>query len=156
VSWGWTLGFRFLMAEVLGTSATPSAGSADAGGHSGAPIAPPPPLLDAGTVQGGGAGGVLGFVHLGSTGCVGTLGSDDAGPGVSCDKPNRPEVRLVNFNPATNSVVADLGAVFAKADLTEGVQCHGSGPSCAPMFEALGVDLDTGAALSTQLVFRVE
>lgn len=169
-SWGWTLGFRFVMAEVV-ASATPSdAGATDAGGHTGAPIAPPPDAgaghgggdagaghgdADAGAAHGGGAGG-LGFVHLGSTGCVGTQGSDDAGPGVSCDKPNRPQVRFAQFNPVSSSIVADLGAVFSKADLTQGVQCHGSGPACAPMFEALGVNIDTGAALPTQQVFRVE
>ena len=54
VSWGWTLGFRFVMAEVIGTSAAPDAGAADAGGVSGAPIAPPP--TDAGTTHGGAAG----------------------------------------------------------------------------------------------------
>jgi hypothetical protein len=75
---------------------------------------------------------------------------------VSCDKPNRPEVRFRQFNPLSSSIVADLGAVFSKADLTQNVQCHGSGPACAPMFEALGVNIDTGAALSTQQVFRVE
>jgi uncharacterized repeat protein (TIGR04052 family) len=150
VSWGWTLGFRFVMAEVVATS---SAG--DAGGHSNAPIAPPP---DAGVADAGSPaqGGGLGFVHLGSTGCTGTQASDDAGPGVSCDKPNRPEVRFTTFNPVSSAIVADLGAVFSTADLSESVQCHGSGPACAPMFEALGVDLDTGAALPTQHVFRVE
>jgi len=163
VSWGWTLGYRFVMAEVV-ASTSGDAAVADAGGHAGAPIAPPPDAgVDAGGAHGGDAGsghggvsGGLGFVHLGSTGCAGTQGSGDAGPGVSCDKPNRPEVRLTNFNPVTNSIVADLGAVFSKADLTGSVQCHGSGPACAPMFEALGVNLDTGAALPTQQVFRVE
>lgn len=180
-SWGWTLGFRFVMAEVVASAATSDGGTADAGGHTGAPIAPPPDAgaghggtdasaghgssdagaghgsSDGGSAHGGGGGvGGLGFVHLGSTGCSGTQGEGDAGPGVSCDKPNRPEVRLTQFNPVSSSIVADLGAVFSKADLSSSVQCHGSGPACAPMFEALGVNIGTGAALPTQQVFRVE
>lgn len=170
-SWGWTLGFRFVMAEVVASATSSDAGATDAGGHTGAPIAPPPDGgavhggadagaghgdADAGSGHSGGGASGLGFVHLGSTGCAGTQATGDAGPGVSCDKPNRPEVRLSQFNPVSSSIVADLGAVFSKADLTQSVQCHGSGPACAPMFEALGVNIDTGAALPTQQVFRVE
>lgn len=94
----------------------------------------------------------LGLLHLGSTACTGSpqLGT------VTCARRNRNEVRLNDFDPATSRIVADIGALFADADLTLDSQCHSSGDACAPLFESLGVDLDTGDALATQRVFRVE
>jgi hypothetical protein len=87
--------------------------------------------------------------HLGSTGCT------KSGTEYTCNNPNRAELSLSNFDPTRDTIVADLAAVFAKADLSGSVQCHGGGPGCAPMFESLGVDLATGAALSLQSVFSV-
>ncbi|MDB4975578.1 MAG: hypothetical protein JWN48_3919 [Myxococcaceae bacterium] len=139
-SWGWLSGYRFLMAEVLTVRTDPDAGLA-AGS-------------DAGFAADGGAlpaPSGLGFVHLGSTGCGGTEAS-----GITCANDNRSQVRLTGFHPATSVIVADLGAIFSTADLRGDVQCHGSGPACAPMFEALGVDLATGAALATQRVYHIE
>jgi uncharacterized repeat protein (TIGR04052 family) len=135
-SWGWTAGYRFLMAEVLTTSSH----GADAGAHGD----------DAGAGHGAAPAG-LGFVHLGSTACSGTPAS-----GIQCERPNRSEVRLTGFDPLTSTIVADLAAVFSTADLSTEVQCHGSGTACAPMFDALGVNLETGATLTTQRVYRVE
>jgi uncharacterized repeat protein (TIGR04052 family) len=138
-SWGWTLGYRFLMAEVLGVSGA----GADAG-----------VVADAGAAHaadGGVAAPAASEMHLGSTGCMGTPAD-----GISCSNPNRTLVRLMGFRPATSTIIADLGAVFAKPDLSSSVQCHGSGPACGPMFEALGVNVTTGAPLSTQSVYRLE
>lgn len=143
-SWGWTLGYRFFMAEVerhglqsADAGATLDAGPvADAGGKSDASVPA--------------ASGVALF-HLGSTGCDGTPGG-----GIRCTNPNRAEVRLTGFHASSSTIVADLGAVFATADLAGDVQCHGAGPTCAPMFEQLGIDLASGASLPTQRVFRLE
>ena len=146
LSWDWLQGYRFTVAELAYVSGgeLPDAGSADAG------------LADAGASTGGGGhmGGsssIGGAVHVGSTGCLG-----GAGVTISCTKQNRNLIRLSGFDPARNSVVADLAAVFANVDLTRDTQCHGRGEECTPMFSALGVDITTGAALPTQTVFRVE
>jgi uncharacterized repeat protein (TIGR04052 family) len=153
VSWDWTFGFRFVMAEVFAVTAQADldGGAHGAGGHDAGHT---PATHDGGAADGGHAGhgapmAGLGFVHLGSTGCV-------PGNPVTCAKANRPEIKLDNFSPRESTIVADLGAVFSTADLSTNVQCHGDGASCAPMVEALGVNLQTGAPLATQRVFRVE
>lgn len=144
-SWSWLSGYRFVMAELLPEAAhdlDAGAHGADAGGHEAA---------DAGAGGHGGGGAV--FVHSGSTSCTGTPGEGN----IQCSKPNRAEIRLAGFNPAAQQViVADLAAVFAGVDLSAGTQCHGSGASCATMYSALGVELETGAPKTTQSVFRVE
>lgn len=142
-SWGWALGYRFLMAEVVQQAGT----RGDAGA-----------VLDAAIrAEAGGDASVatapgIGLFHLGSTGCNGTPGG-----GIHCSNANRAEVRLTGFNVSVSTIVADLGAVFAGADLSTNVQCHGSEKeTCGPMFDALGLDLASGASLPTQRVFRVE
>jgi uncharacterized repeat protein (TIGR04052 family) len=102
--------------------------------------------------SGGGFATTSTLLHLGSVGCS---GSPQAGT-VTCSRPNRPEVRLSPFNPNTQRIVIDVGALFAGAETGQDTVCHGSGVGCASMFTALGVDVDTGQPLSTQSVFRVE
>lgn len=129
-SWQWQQGYRFLMAELTQTA------TADGG---------VPTLPD------GGIGSANALFHLGSGACSGTPGT-----GFTCGRANRAEVRLSNFDPTKNRIVADLGAVFADADLGSEIACHGSMPVCAPMFRAVGVEIDAGTPLTTQSVFRVE
>jgi uncharacterized repeat protein (TIGR04052 family) len=88
----------------------------------------------------------------GSTGCSG----DPAAGTVVCSRPNRNEVRLSGFSPTTNTVVADIGAIFAQLNLTQTNECHGTDAVCETMYTALGVNFDTGAALATQQVYQVE
>lgn len=157
--WTWNSGYRFMMAELLPVNAhdgTTDAGI-DAGHHADATLdagvghdAGDAGQDDAGSAPHGGSNGVV-FVHSGSTACSGTPAM-----GISCSKENRAEIRLSNFDPASQSIVADLGAVFAGIDLSAGGQCHGSGAFCAPFYSALGIDFDTGAPASTQTVYRVE
>jgi uncharacterized repeat protein (TIGR04052 family) len=90
-------------------------------------------------------------LHLGSVGCSG----DPAQSSVSCMRPNRPEILLEDFSPASDRVIADLGALFAGSDLTDPGMCHSSGTRCAPMFERLGLDVTTGQSTGAQSVFRV-
>lgn len=156
--WTWNSGYRFMMAELLPMSAQHGMtdGGMDAGqagamadaavGHDAGDAGE----SDAGTAPQGGGNGVV-FVHSGSTACSGTPAM-----GISCSKENRAEIRLSDFDPATQSIVADLGAVFAGIDLSAGGQCHGSGAFCEPLYSALGIDFDTGAPASTQTVYRVE
>ena len=129
--WGWLQGYRFVMAEVASPLKSMDAGLV------------PPSDTDAG------AAGRASAIHLGSTACTGMIG------GFTCAKANRNRVRLPSFDPATQSIVADLSAVFAGVDLGSESTCHGTGPTCAAGFAALGVDGE-GKPAATQQVFRVE
>ena len=73
-----------------------------------------------------------------------------------CTKPNRNEVRLDEFDAITNSVVIDVGALFADTDLAQDSSCHSTGEFCPGPFSNLGLDLASGAASDGQTVFRVE
>jgi uncharacterized repeat protein (TIGR04052 family) len=150
-SWDWVAGYRFLIGEVLTTSA-PDAGTHHAGGMDAGHVPEDGGYASAGDAGHAGHGSAqpgLGFVHLGSTGCT------KAGEQYACTKANRAEFTLTGFDPERDVIAADLGAVFATANLNSAVQCHGSGPSCAPMFEQLGVDIATGASNGMQRVFSV-
>ena len=127
--WGWASGYRFIMAGLL---VLPGGGSdpadADGGAKPGANV-----------------------VHIGSVGCSGGNAT-----GFSCSRPNRNRVKLDGFDADEDSIVADLAKVFEKIDLGAAVDCHGPDPECAPAYAAFGIDLESGAALDAQTVFRVE
>jgi uncharacterized repeat protein (TIGR04052 family) len=101
-----------------------------------------------GTTQAGSAY----VLHLGSTGCV----KDGAGQVTSCASPNRATVTLSGFDPARGSVVVDLSALLAAADLGAGAECHSSAerPACGAYFQALGLPFKGQGA--SQSVFRTE
>jgi uncharacterized repeat protein (TIGR04052 family) len=93
------------------------------------------------------------WIHLGSTGCEGTVRQI-----TGCRSPNRVEVLLPEFIPGTDIVVVDIGTLTAGSDLldSEASDCS-SGPaeqSCDAPFRALGLDFATGSTLDTQGVFR--
>lgn len=119
MSWGWLLGYKFLVAEMaqVGDDATG-----------------------------------LGLLHLGSTACT---GNPQAGT-VVCSKPNRSDIRLNAFDAATDTIVADIGALFADTDLGAEALCHSGGDFCAAPFERAGLDFATGLSTPTQTLFRVE
>jgi uncharacterized repeat protein (TIGR04052 family) len=96
----------------------------------------------------GGGGGVL---HLGSAACTG----DPALGSVSCARPNRAAVTLTGFNATTDTIVADIAAIFVGTDLGVESLCHSAGAACEGMFQSLGVALGTGQSSGTQSVFRV-
>ena len=85
------------------------------------------------------------WLHLGSARCRGTV-TDIRG----CDAPNRPIVRLADFNPKDDVVVIDLARVFGPTGLGDGeVWSCESGPEerhCRIVFAELGIDFATGAA----------
>ena len=91
------------------------------------------------------------WIHLGSTGCRGTIGNI-----THCDAPNRVTVRLDDFEPG-DDVVIDLAALVAGGALDDGVATDcASGPGeelCAASFRALGLDHASGRADGVQQLF---
>jgi uncharacterized repeat protein (TIGR04052 family) len=92
-------------------------------------------------------------IHLGSTGCDGTIGHI-----TGCARPNRPEVRLDTFSLDHPEVSLDL------AKLLEGLPppgpvgaggCMGGAeePGCAPVFAHLGLEVATGLPRAAAEVF---
>lgn len=96
---------------------------------------------DAGSAQQG-----IGLMHIGSTSC-----RKDQG----CNKKNRNLVRLRDFDPNSDVIVADIAAIFSETNLAEDMQCHSADEVCAPMFERVGVAFETGESLEQQHVYRV-
>lgn len=91
------------------------------------------------------------WIHLGSTGCQGTIRNI-----TGCNAPNRVTVRLHEYVPG-DTVIADLAALVSQDDLDDGVpgDCS-SGPAetpCADAFRALGLDHASGAASGAQRLF---
>lgn len=89
-------------------------------------------------------------IHLGSTGCESAAPVE--GPTEPCARPNRPEVRLEDFDPAQQLVVLDLEGLLNTVDTSTNTAetppgCM-SGPTdpddCTPLFQNLGMDFATG------------
>ena len=99
------------------------------------------------------------WVHLGSTGCEGSVGNIS-----DCRFPNRIEVKLNDFSPARDSVVVDLSALFDGFDLFDGIgsDCSSSPAeqTCARPFDAVGLafngDENRDENTGEQRVFRVQ
>jgi uncharacterized repeat protein (TIGR04052 family) len=124
--WAWLTGYRFMVAELAQDGEAAPGVAADE---------------DAGVAQPG-----IGLMHIGSTGC-----RKDRG----CTKQNRSVVRLEDFDPSSDVIVADIAAIFSDTDVAQDMQCHAADEICAPMFERVGVDFANGESLATQKVFRV-
>lgn len=98
-------------------------------------------------------------MHLGSTACDG----DPVGGGTTaCGNPNRPEVELATFDPATDTVVADFAALVdgAALDVNQpetqvGCQSAPADGDCAVLFDNLGLPFG-GSPAGTQSFFSVE
>jgi uncharacterized repeat protein (TIGR04052 family) len=100
-------------------------------------------LAELGQVASDAGAGGIGLLHVGSTACEG----DPEAGSVSCARPNRNEIRLMNFDPARDQVVADLGAVFAHTDLGKAALCHsaaGGGHHAPPTSDAGSHEPDAG------------
>ncbi|MDX2060219.1 MAG: metallo-mystery pair system four-Cys motif protein [Gemmatimonadales bacterium] len=85
------------------------------------------------------------FVHLGSTGCV-AADSLPASPAVRCQNPNRSVVTIAGFDPARDTVIADVAALFQGSDLTAnqpktamGCMSAPDDADCGPLFDRLGL-----------------
>lgn len=103
-------------------------------------------------------------VHVGSVMCDSPGPTDP--PENECDRPNRARIALTGFDPATDTVVLDLAALLADADLstnagdTPGCQSFpDDSGDCTPLFPKLGLDFATGNCTDdcqAQSAFRVE
>lgn len=89
------------------------------------------------------------FFHLGSTGCQSS--SNVSAPATECARPNRVDVLLRNFDPASSEIVLDIGRFLDASDLkvntpqtAPGCMSAPTDPECEPVFKALGISLETG------------
>ena len=98
-------------------------------------------------------------VHVGSTGCE----TDAPNSVIGCSRPNRGEVYLPEFDPETDTIVADLAALLADSDLTvnhpdtpPGCMAGPGDSDCGPMMQNLGVNFENGLPdPSRQTFFQV-
>ncbi|MFG5409441.1 MbnP family copper-binding protein [Piscinibacter sakaiensis] len=135
--WSWQGGYKFVKFDTA-SSGQPSTVSA------------PDPR---------GAGNASGFsVHLGSTMCAAP--SRTEAPKAECANPNRVAVAFEQFDPAKQTVVADIGAVLAGANVD--VNAPGTSPGCMsfpgdadcpPVMGALGLAYGGAAARGPQRLF---
>jgi hypothetical protein len=94
----------------------------------------------------------LGWLHVGSTACT---GNPQAGT-VNCAKPNRNNIKLTGFNASTKYIVADIGAMLGGTDMSQDMECHGSGSACSAMYSRVGINYANGQPAAGQSAFRVE
>jgi uncharacterized repeat protein (TIGR04052 family) len=104
------------------------------------------------------------LLHLGSTGCVSDAFTSP--PQTECTNPNRVSIRLDNFDPNANVIVADLATLLDGVNLGEsvpeppGCMSGTDDPDCVPLFPNLGLSLESGlcadGTCSAQKFFRVE
>lgn len=176
MGWGWTAGFKFIKLELQtvntpvpdddgdgDASATEPIQSLDAGGDAGS--------SDGGTEQAlsvdassttsaspAATGPIMTLLHVGSVACSSVESSNDASAGdeIACAKGNRNDVAFSGVDLSQDVFVLDVAQVVANTDLSDSVFCHPGGPSCAPIFEAVGINYEAGAALETHPAFRVQ
>jgi uncharacterized repeat protein (TIGR04052 family) len=140
--WTWQGGYKFLKMDMV------SAGTTAAQGHG------------AGHGAGHGGGLASGFsVHLGSTMCASP--SKTEAP-TACANPNRLNVSFAQFDISKQTIVADIGAVLANANVD--VNAPGTSPGCMsflkdadcpPIMAALGLPYESHAS-SPQRFFSVK
>lgn len=101
-------------------------------------------------------GGAPTRLHLGSTGCEGTVGNISG-----CARPNRPVVRLEAFDWQRDEVILDLAPLLqgldssqASAGPSAGCMSDAEDPECPAMFEALGLDIASGEPAGAPTIFR--
>lgn len=98
-------------------------------------------------------------IHLGSTGCTGEAGAKSP---TSCTNPNRADVRLNNFDPNTDVIVADLAALLARSDVRKnqpqtamGCMSAPNDVDCGGLFASLGISHPHTTGADTPRFFRV-
>ncbi len=108
-----------------------------------------------------GGGNASGFsVHLGSTMCASP--SRTEAPASQCAHPNRVAVAFDRFDVARQTVVTDIGAVLAGANVdvnapktSPGCMSFPNDPDCPPVMGALGLPYGGQAAPGPQRLFTV-
>jgi uncharacterized repeat protein (TIGR04052 family) len=136
--WTWQGGYKFLKFDAATTGQ---------------------PLTTAAPAANGG-GNASGFsIHLGSTMCA---APSKTSPPTSCQNPNRLTVTFDKFDLSKQIVVADIGAVLARANVD--INAPGTSPGCMsflkdadcpPVMSALGLPYE-GQAAGTQQFFTVK
>ncbi len=95
------------------------------------------------------------WIHVGSTGCEGTVRKISG-----CRFPNRVKVEVAEFSPGRDAIAVDLKTLFAGIDFTDGVATDcSSGPpetACVAPFTALGFDFASGERSGRQRVFSIQ
>lgn len=95
------------------------------------------------------------WIHLGSTGCEGTIQNI-----TGCSSPNRVTVNFSDFSPDTSRITIELAELFRDINLQDGMRSDcSSSPAesaCEAPFEALGVTMNGSANLQPQRVFQVQ
>ena len=137
--WNWQGGYKFVKFD--------TASSGLSGAHA-----------KAGAGHGGGA--ASGFsVHLGSTVCASAARTEAPS---SCQNPNRVTVQFERFDAATQTVVADIGAVLADANVdvnaprtSPGCMSFPNDADCPPVMGALGLGYGGVTAPGPQRLFTV-
>lgn len=88
--------------------------------------------------------------HMGASGCDG-----DEASGYACTADNLAMIELDGFDPASGTIVVDVGALLSGTDLdgTDGCQTGAGDLDCAPLFERLGLGWEGSAPTSPQAVF---
>ncbi|MEN9817555.1 MAG: hypothetical protein RLZ32_1435 [Gemmatimonadota bacterium] len=99
------------------------------------------------------------MIHLGSTGCTPAPGAQSP---TRCGHPNRATVALAGFNPARDVVVADLGALLARADVranqpktAAGCMAADNDADCGALFASLRLPHSATTGADTPAFFRV-
>ncbi len=101
--------------------------------------------IDLETSSAAGSAEASGFsIHLGATHCQD--GPIMTAPSTACERQNRPAIELMDFDPSTQSVVIDLGALLADTDITvndpgtaSGCMSGADDKDCAGIFRHAGL-----------------
>jgi uncharacterized repeat protein (TIGR04052 family) len=101
-------------------------------------------------------------VHIGSTGCE--YGGGTPNEITRCERLNRGEVILRDFDPLADTIVVDIGEILADSDLTAnqpdtapGCESNPEDRDCEPIFRHLGIEFANGLPdPAHQSVFRTE
>ncbi len=138
--WNWQGGYKFVKFDTA-SSGMQAAPAVHGAGHGSAPAS--------------------GFsVHLGSTLCASPARTE--APKAECANPNRVAVAFDRFDPATQTVVADIGNVLAGANVdvnapntSPGCMSFPNDVDCPPVMGALGLAYGGAAAPGPQRFFSV-
>jgi len=146
--WNWQGGYKFLRTDMTST---------------GLPAKPPmkPMAMAQPGMTAHGHDDASGYsVHLGSTLCASPSPTDSPS---SCKNPNRVTVTFAKFDIAKNSIVADLGAILAGAnvdhntpDTSPGCMSFPKDPDCPAVMNALGLPYDGVPPKGSQKLFTMK
>ena len=146
--WNWQGGYKFLRTDMASTglSAKPATKKM---------------AMEHGAKAAHGHDDAAGYsVHLGSTMCA--SGSPTESPS-SCKNPNRVTVTFTRFDIAKNTIVADLGAILAGANVdhnapntSPGCMSFPKDSDCPAVMNALGLPYDGKAPKNGQKLFTMK